>query len=320
MLQSSTVRRLLAVLALVVGCGKGSSGEPAPIHPIQVSLPTGRIVLYGDSRPANPGEEFFMGRPDPVQERALIIRQIASEKPDLIVHSGDLVGRGSSEGQWLRWDETHQPILGAKIPFHVSPGNHEYAGDSTEGLRYFHQRFPSRGGWKWIAVRAGPIQFVLVDTNFDSLSTAEVSSQDAWFQKTLKDAAADAGIKAVVVVSHHPPYTNSKVHGPSEETRRRFANTATTCPKFKLYVAGHVHNYERFLIGGVHYVVSGGGGAPATGVRTSDFRTTPEFHGPEYRPFHYLMMTVGTDRATVDTFMLQDDATWKSGDRFEIPW
>ena len=311
---------LLLALVLALGCGKGSPTEPTQIKPILVPLPTKRIVIYGDSRPANPGEEFFMGRPDPVQERALIIKRIASEKPDLIVHSGDLVGRGSSEGQWKTWDQTHEPILAARIPFHVALGNHEYVGDTREALGYFNQRFPTQGGCKWFAVRAGPVLFALVDTNFDSLSSDEVARQDAWFKKTLEDVTADAEIKALAVVSHHPPYTNSKVHGPSEETRRRFASTAATCSKFKLYVAGHVHNYERFHIGGVHYVVSGGGGAPATGVRTADFRTTPEFHGPEYRPFHYLMMTLETDRATVDTIMLQDDASWKSGDRFEIRW
>jgi 3',5'-cyclic AMP phosphodiesterase CpdA len=261
-----------------------------------------------------------MGRTDPVQERGQIIARIAAEKPDLVVHSGDLVGRGSREGQWEVWDKTHKAILDAKIPFYPALGNHEYAGDTRKALGYFRNRFPALGGCRWYSVKAGPLLFVMLDTNFDELAPAFVEAQDGWYRKTLDEAAKDTEVKAVIVVSHHPPYSNSNVHEPSAETRRRFADPAASCPKFKMYIAGHVHNYERFLIKDVPFIVSGGGGAPSTAVRTSNFRTKPEFEGPEVRPFHYLLLAVGTDRATVDTMMLQPDGSWKSGDRFEITW
>jgi len=127
-------------------------------------------------------------------------------------------------------------------------------------------------------------------------------------------------VRAVVVVCHHPPYTNSGTHGPSEEVRRRFAGPAKECAKFRFFVAGHIHNYERFLIDGVPFVVSGGGGAPQTAVRTENYRTDPVYVGPSLRPFHYLMVAVGEKKATVDVMMLQSDETWKSGDRFELDY
>ena len=305
---------------MLAACGKGGPEVPAAIDPIRVELPTARIIIYGDSRPAVTGEHFFMGRSDPAAERDLIIAKIAHERPDLIIHSGDLVSRGSNEDHWKHWDRTHKPILDLKIPFHTTLGNHEYLGSEMDRLRHLHARFPERKNCRWYAVRAGPILFAMLDSNFDELPSSFVESQDAWFGKLLKDVESDAGVKALIVVAHHPPYTNSKTHGPSEETRRRFSETAAKCPKFRMFVAGHVHNYERFDIKGVPYVVSGGGGAPQTGVRTSNFRTEPAFQGPEYRPFHYLLMTVGDTGASVATVMLQDDASWKTGDRFELSW
>jgi Icc-related predicted phosphoesterase len=316
----SAARALLLLGLLAGACCGGSRPLPAQIDPIRRPIPTKRIVIYGDSRPAVTGERFFTGRTDPVKERSLIIARIVAEKPDLVIHSGDLVARGSSEGHWKLWDETHKAIFDAKIPFYPALGNHEYAGDTKEALGYFHKRFPELGGCRWYAVRSGPILFAILDTNFDELSKERVEQQDAWYLKTLKEAESDPEVKAVIVVSHHPPYTNSTTHGPSEETKRRYAKPAAAFSKFKLYVAGHVHNYERILVGGVPFVVSGGGGAPPTAVRTWGFRTKPEYEGPEIRPFHYLLLAVAEDRATVDTMMLQPDDSWKSGDRFELRW
>jgi len=312
---------LLALLLLPLsGCECSTPGLPAQIESLRPAMPTGRVIIYGDSRPAVTGEKFFMGRTDPAKERAVIIGRIAAEKPDLIIHSGDLVARGSSDDHWELFDRTHKPILDAKIPFYPALGNHEYDGDTKEALGYFRKRFPVLGGCRWYAVKAGPILFVLLDSNFDDLPPAFVAAQESWYLKTLAAAESDPDVRAVVVVSHHPPYTNSSVHGPDDETRRRFARPAGSYPKFKMYVAGHVHNYERFAIGGVPFVVSGGGGAPQTAVRTSGFRTEPVFQGPELRPIHYLLLTVAPNGATVDTMMLQSDDSWKSGDRFEIKW
>jgi 3',5'-cyclic AMP phosphodiesterase CpdA len=314
--------RLVPVLLslLVAACtGRPGPAPPPETGPIRQVLSTRRIVVYGDSRPAVTGESFFLGRRDPVKERALIIEQIAREKPDLIIHSGDLVARGSSEGQWKQWDEAHRAILAQKIPFYPALGNHEYTGDNEEALGYICARFPFLHPKRsWYSIKSGPLLFLILDTNFSDLADDLIESQQAFFVKALRDADQDPEVRALIIVAHHPPYTNSTVHGPSEETRRRFADPAAKCAKFRLFVAGHVHNYERFLIGGVPFVVSGGGGAPQTAVRTSNYRTDPVYRGPEERPFHYLLLAVGEKKATVDVMMLQPDETWKSGDRFDL--
>jgi len=313
------MRMAALFLALFAASCGGSGAPPAPqIATIHQAPATRRIVIYGDSRPAVTGESLFLGREDPVKERRLVIERIAKERPDLIIHSGDLVARGSSEGQWKAWDESHRAIFDAKIPFYPALGNHEYTGDNKEALGYFNQRFPALGGCKWYAIQSGPLYFVILDSNFDDLGNRAVKQQDAWFRKTLQEAEANREIRAVVVVCHHPPYTNSTIHGESEEVKRRFADPAASFSKFRLFVAGHVHNYERFLIEGRPFVVSGGGGAPRTPVLTSKFRTDPVYLGPEFRPFHYMLVTVGEGKATVEAMMLQPDESWRCGDRFEF--
>jgi len=313
-------RRAGALLILLAGACGGAGNTPPQIGTIRQPLTTRRIVIYGDSRPAVTGESFFLGRTDPVKERRLVIEQIARERPDLVIHSGDLVTRGSSEGAWTLWDEAHRPILDAKIPFFPALGNHEYTGENKEALGYFNQRFPALGGCRWYSVQSGPLFFVILDSNFDDLGHRAVKRQDEWYRKTLRDAEGDREVRAVIVVCHHPPYSNSAIHGASEEVQRRFAEPAASCSKFRFFVAGHVHNYERFLIEGRPFVVSGGGGAPRTPVLTSKFRTDPIYQGPEFRPFHYLLVTVGEAKATVEVMMLQPNDSWRSGDRFEFTW
>ena len=187
---------------------------PVQIDTIQAPLPTGRIVIYGDSRPAITGEQFFMGRTDPAQERGQIIDEDRRRE----------TGPGRSQRRPRRTRFERWPMGGVgqdaqgdprrENPLYPALGNHEYAGDTRKALGYFRNRFPALGGCRWYSVKAGPLLFVMLDTNFDELAPAFVEAQDGWYRKTLDEAAKDTEVKAVIVVSHHPPYSNSNVHEP----------------------------------------------------------------------------------------------------------
>src|ERR1700726_2894055 len=69
------------------------------------------------------------------------------------------------------------------------------------------------------------------------------------------------------VIAHHPPFT--------AVTRRQGENPHMTAlaPMFEKYHVsaaffGHDHNYQHYLKNGVHYVTTGGGGAPLYDVNT----------------------------------------------------
>ena len=58
--------------------------------------------------------------------------------------------------------------------------------------------------------------------------------------------------------------------------------------------AGHIHNYERNVVEGVTYLVSGGGGAPPYFVERSPQDLYKEHSVSQ--PYHYVKLTVEKDR------------------------
>ncbi|MBI2931834.1 MAG: metallophosphoesterase [Planctomycetes bacterium] len=278
----------------------------------------GRFIIYGDTRGAMPLECLI--RPvDFDTERTLVTKRLLEERPDFILNSGDLVGRGSSETQWERdWDRPMTPLRDAGIPLYMAWGNHEYWMDPGEAARHIEKRFPQLGGRHWYSLRYGRILVIVLDSNLEQVGPKHAAAQDAWLDDTIASADADASLKTIILVGHHSPYTNSTIHDPHEESQRRFVARAGASQKTRVYVSGHVHNYERFSIDGIQFVVAGGGGAPSTKVNVRSPRFKDEFQGPEIRPFQYCLFRVEPDRITVDVMMLGNDGTWYRGDGFTV--
>lgn len=302
-------------------------GTPAAPRPFTGALPPlsppCRVVLYGDSRPhiAYLGVIGEFWREDPAESRRLIFRRLAEERPDLIVHSGDLVCAGSDLEDWRRFDAESEPLRAAGIPFYPALGNHEYTGDPERGLPAYFARFPRLEQRRWYPLRAGPILILVVDTNYLRLGRELRAEQDRWYAEQLQASDRDPAVRAVIVVGHHSPYTNGVTHGPDEEVQKRVVAPSKDFAKVRLFVTGHMHTYERFHVDGRIFVVSGGGGAPRMSVRTENPRLKDEFAGGRYRPFHYCLVRVEESRAVVDVMMLRDeDRTWYRGDGFTIDY
>ncbi|MGD0909962.1 MAG: hypothetical protein ABSA96_20455, partial [Candidatus Acidiferrales bacterium] len=105
----------------------------------------------------------------------------------------------------------------------------------------------------------------------------------------------------VIVTLHHPPVADVQKHievdhnpRPNEIALRDYlSRAARTSHASFLVCAGHIHNYERAVVDGVTYVVSGGGGAPPYFVE----RTPEELYTSILFPnYHYLKFTVEKDR------------------------
>ena len=121
-------------------------------------------------------------------------------------------------------------------------GNHDAGRPSTDLVLGARERT-----YSWLA---NPVQFFILDSN-----RAADGSQAAWLAGEL--ARSTAAVK--IAVFHHPPFTVG-LHEDSVEVRRRWV------PLFEqhgvdLVLNGHNHGYEHSVVNGVHYVVSGGGGA-----------------------------------------------------------
>jgi len=309
-------RLLLLLLPTLALAACRSVAAPVPCSG-EIEDRSGVFVLYGDTRPRLAAEVW---RESSDRERLLVVDAIAAERPDFVLNSGDLVGRGESPWEWARFDAEIAPLQEAGIPYYASLGNHDLSGDDAHALHNFFARFPHLRGRRWYEVRHRALALIVLDTNLRNLDAAQRRDQLEWLHDRLAAAEADPGVRWVMVVTHYPPYTNATLHGPSAWVREHVLGAARTHPKLAAVVAGHVHSYERFaepLPGGrqLHVLVSGGGGAPLVSLRR-DGPFPDLYSGP--RSFHYLRVTLSPDQLLLETVMLLPGDRWEVVDTVRV--
>ncbi len=133
-------------------------------------------------------------------------------------------------------------LLAAGLPWRAAWGNHDLGGASTAT----QLKSPRR----WYSFVEGPMRVVVLDGNQPSSS-----AQRAFLRRTLQRATEPVR----VAVIHQPPYT-AGLHAPSTTQQRLMV------PLFRRYgvslvLSGHNHTYERMVVRGITYIVTGGGGA-----------------------------------------------------------
>jgi 3',5'-cyclic AMP phosphodiesterase CpdA len=303
---------LLAALVPLLGA---CSTPPAPAekYTAPIKETKGFFILYGDTREQDPRESVW--RPGDPKARQLLAVRLAEEDPDFILSTGDLVRTGADRSLWERFDRENAAIREHGIAYYPSLGNHDYAGDEKEALSNYFEHFPLLEGRKWYDLHYKGLTLLVLDSNEDALADYERELEAKWLEAELAKADADPAVKWVIVTSHHTPYTNAVLFSDSLWVQETFLARAKTCKKFKAYVAGHVHSYERFKIDGYDFVVSGGGGAPLNSVSGKKGKHADLYDGP--RQFHYLRFHVGDD-IRVETVMVDDDEHWNVVDRFTI--
>jgi len=141
----------------------------------------------------------------------------------------------------------YAPLIQARVRFVVALGNHDVLfGHREEQLAFFGM--PGR----YYEVKQGPFGFFVLDTN----TFANDTPQKAWLAKVL-----NASRQPWKIVLGHHPILSSGYHGPNEALDKALSPLLRKYG-VALYLAGHSHQYERFKpVGGVQYLVSGGGGA-----------------------------------------------------------
>jgi hypothetical protein len=129
-------------------------------------------------------------------------------------------------------------------------------------------------------------------------------------------------ILGVLVLLHHPPYTNSFLTPDDRVVQRAFAPPFVQARKTLLMVAGHVHSYERFARAGKTFLVTGGGG-PRVKLVTGRRRRHMDdcFGGPPLRGFHFLMLTPLPTRLEIAMRGLPPHGgVFDTLDCFTLPW
>jgi hypothetical protein len=212
--------------------------EPAPLTtaaPPGVKDPV-RFVALGDSGTGGAAE-------------LAIAQRISAATFDLMLFLGDIAyEQGTAAQLQSNFFAVYRDFL-RYVPAYPAVGNHERV--TRLGRPYF-EAFVLPEPERYYSFDWGDVHFVAIDT------TQRDARQLVWLDNDLTKNK----LPWVIVFGHHPMYTNS-LRGPQLWIRRAFANIVTR-HKVDLVLTGHEHQYERFRIADVNYIISGGGGGQLT--------------------------------------------------------
>lgn len=155
----------------------------------------------------------------------------------------------------------------SEMSFFPSLGNHDIAppsGYALQEVSFFETIWGDKGyadaeGDLHYTFTVGPVRFVMLNSNAPG-----DPDFDPWFTRAIdwiSSVIATSASKYHVLVAHHPPYTNDTAHAPGTAWMRQ----PWEAFGFDLVISGHGHNYERFRVRGVPYVVVGNSGTTLRG-------------------------------------------------------
>ena len=334
MKRSATIATAAALVLLVLMLGsrplwtQSIAGGGAAIQSQPRGFPF-TFVGYGDIRFTDPANRDAS---DPERRQALV-RQIAADKPDFVLITGDLVYVGSNAADWRRFDRETESLRQAGVRIVPVLGNHDVRGGEPALDNYF-RRFPElqtrqvtvnghnislAQPQRWYSMHYGNCLFLILDSDTDH---SPASAQGQWLKTELADVPRD--VDFVFVAMHHPPYTQSSEEMGGHSARpdeqplaQMLEQRQSTLRAHIIAIAGHVHNYERYQHGGVTYIVSGGGGATPYKVR----RNPNDFYREDGPTYHYCTFTVdhGKLSAQMHKLEMQDGQPhFRVADSFEL--
>jgi hypothetical protein len=240
-----------------------SDGTDSPLYTFWTAFErdeTIRFVVNGDTR----------GGWDNWLSTLLVSQAIEKEHPAFVFNTGDLVDDGKNADDWIDFF-TASPFV-HNSTFYPVLGNHE----KYSHLYFFFFSLPSNE--RWYSFETGPVHFIALDSN---LRSRYRFAQYFWLLHELQTDRQPF----TIVMFHHPPYSSGSEHGNSSWLQRFWV------PVFEhfqvdIVLNGHDHDYERSIVNGITYIVTGGGGAPLYDVGHSPWTIYSE------KTFHYCLLTV----------------------------
>ena len=274
-------------------------------------------------------------------------------------HLGDVVYYFGQEEYYF--EQFYDPYRNYNAPIFAIPGNHDgavYKGESAKSLDAFVANFcsatpthsvDSQGAVRttmdqpgvYFTLNAPFVKFIGLYSNTSEGSTEGVISgpkvgnaQIDFLNQQLAAAKAEraAGqFRALVIATHHPPFTASPEHIPSPTMLQQIDKACTAAGiQPDLYLSGHAHLYERYTrtVNGkqIPFVVAGMGGyynlpglkkgspaAPATPQSGADQSNNPlTLEAYNDTTYGFLRITV-SPTAITGTFVTVDPSTGKTG-------
>jgi hypothetical protein len=221
-----------------------------------------------------------------------VISHTLPTNPDFVVHGGDIQYYSSGFETWSAWFPVMNPLLRAGA-FFPAIGNHE-SEKPGEYLQY-SLRFFGGAGFDgtdaYYRFESGGVWFFSVDTEEALMPN---SDEGIWLVQSLADASKKPGFLFAIVYFHRPFVTC----GDTGDNPAAFASFAPIFKQFKvpLVLQAHMHGYERFLIDGITYVTTAGGGGIITDVDQNTSRPYCDKRVASGRFFHALVVDVASEK------------------------
>jgi hypothetical protein len=263
---------------------------------------SGQIVFHavgdtGNTRSVHPQENVADKMESDFSEAS------ANEQPEFFFHLGDVVYSFGEEQYY--YDQFFEPYRNYPAPIVAIPGNHDgmvAPGSTATSLAAFVANFCA-SGFKRTSDAGGldrttmiqPAVYFTFEAPFvrilglysNVLEDPGVISSEGGKWADISDAqltfleAALTRVKtqsfkgAVIIATHHPPFTAGKRHGGSATMLKEIDEI---CSKTKVwphaFLSGHAHLYQRFTrtLGKMEipYVVAGNGGHGLSNMRKKD--------------------------------------------------
>jgi len=167
--------------------------------------------------------------------------------------------------------------------------------------------FPELRDRRWYSAQLGSrVYTITLDSDASLLSD---SMQRRWLVRQVQELPAT--VDFLIISLHHPPVADIQTHfevdhnpRPNEIALRDLLSKLGPQMHARMVVsAGHIHNYERHLVGDVVYLVSGGGGAKSYPVER-----TPDdlYHSDLFPNFNYVKFTLQGDRLMGTMYRVTD--------------
>jgi predicted phosphodiesterase len=266
-----------------------------------------RFVIYGDTRSQR-------------SAHSRVVRAIAREGAEFVVHTGDLVADGRDEDDWQNFFEVETPLL-RDVPFVPVIGNHEVQSPLSSGTRnyqrYVHLDNSGPSPELDAVFRYGDVRVILTSSYDDWTGP----SRD-WLVAEIERARREVPQGWIFVVMHEGP-RSSGPHGDNEALREAGVEQILRRLHVDLVISGHDHAYERGEDDGLRFMVSGGGGAPiyprrAVRASTLSFASDHHYVRADVERDQVKFTALRTDGSVIDTAVLRHDG-WVDARRAHAP-
>ncbi len=243
---------------------------------------------------------------------AKVLSKVVPTNFDFTVHLGDIEYYDSTLETWALWAPIMAPLL-RQGGFFPAIGNHELE-KPTEYSEYVLRYFGSTG----LNGTDGTYRFENGGVHFFVLDTEEPngpsSAQAIWFAQEIVKAEAEPGYRFSIVYFHKPILTCGDTG--DDPVARQYYEPLFLAHKVPLVLQAHMHGYERFDLGNITYVTSGGGGGRIDNVDKNVARTYCDKRVSSGPWFHGTVLDVGPtgiDAKVIDeTGAVKDSFTVKA--------